>query len=36
VFGMPKEAILAGVVDTIVPLNKIADTIVKAITQART
>jgi two-component system chemotaxis response regulator CheB len=31
VFGMPREAILAGVVDTVVPLTKIAGAIVKAI-----
>jgi len=35
VFGMPREAILAGVIDTVVPLNKIADTIVRAIAEAR-
>lgn len=35
VFGMPREAILAGVVDTIVPLNKIATAIVRAIAEAR-
>jgi len=33
VFGMPKEAILAGVVDTVAPLSKIADTIVRAIAE---
>jgi len=33
VFGMPKEAILAGVIDTVVPLDRIADTIVRAIAQ---
>lgn len=31
VFGMPKEAILAGVIDTVVPLNKIAKAIILAI-----
>ena len=31
VFGMPREAILAGVIDTVVPLSKIAGTIVRAI-----
>jgi two-component system chemotaxis response regulator CheB len=35
VFGMPREAIQAGVVDTVLPLNKIADTIVRAIAEAR-
>jgi two-component system, chemotaxis family, protein-glutamate methylesterase/glutaminase len=30
VFGMPREAILAGVVDTVVPLGRIADTLVRA------
>lgn len=35
VFGMPREAILAGVVDTVVPLNKIADAIVKGIAEVR-
>ena len=29
VFGMPREAILAGVVDTVVPLNRIADTLLR-------
>lgn len=29
VFGMPKEAIVAGIVDRVVPLNKIAETIVE-------
>src|ERR1035438_1545683 len=29
VFGMPREAIHAGVVDTVVPLNRIADTLVR-------
>jgi two-component system, chemotaxis family, protein-glutamate methylesterase/glutaminase len=33
VFGMPREAILAGVVDTVVPLSKIAGTIVGAIAE---
>jgi len=31
VFGMPKEAIAAGVVDTIAPLHLIADTILRSI-----
>jgi two-component system chemotaxis response regulator CheB len=35
VFGMPREAILAGVVDTIAPLGKIAGTIVRAIAETR-
>jgi two-component system chemotaxis response regulator CheB len=35
VFGMPREAIIAGVVDTIVPLDKIAAAIVKGVAQAR-
>jgi two-component system, chemotaxis family, protein-glutamate methylesterase/glutaminase len=35
VFGMPREAILAGVVDTVVPLGKIATAIVRAIAEAR-
>ena len=35
VFGMPKEAILAGVVDIVVPLSRIADTIVRAIAEVR-
>jgi two-component system chemotaxis response regulator CheB len=35
VFGMPREAILAGVVDTVVPLNKVADTIVRGLTGSR-
>jgi two-component system chemotaxis response regulator CheB len=33
VFGMPREAILAGVIDTIVPLNKIAETLVRCVTE---
>ena len=33
VFGMPKEAIAAGVVDTVVPLSKIAGTIMRAIAE---
>lgn len=32
VFGMPREAILAGVVDTVLPLSKIGDAIVRAVT----
>jgi two-component system chemotaxis response regulator CheB len=35
VFGMPKEAIQAGVVDTVVPLNKIAGAIVHALADSR-
>jgi two-component system chemotaxis response regulator CheB len=35
VFGMPREAILAGVVDTIVPLSKVAGTIIRAIAEVR-
>jgi two-component system chemotaxis response regulator CheB len=35
VFGMPREAILAGVIDTVVPLNRIAGTIVRAIAEVR-
>lgn len=35
VFGMPKEAIHAGVVDSIVPLNKIAEVIVRTVAEAR-
>jgi two-component system chemotaxis response regulator CheB len=31
VFGMPREAILAGVIDQVVPLRKVAATIVQAI-----
>ena len=34
VFGMPKEAILAGVVDMVVPLNMIAATIVRCVSEA--
>jgi two-component system, chemotaxis family, protein-glutamate methylesterase/glutaminase len=35
VFGMPREAIQAGVIDTIVPLNQIAGAIVRAIALVR-
>jgi two-component system chemotaxis response regulator CheB len=35
VFGMPREAILAGVVDAIVPLSKVAGTIIRAIAEAK-
>jgi two-component system chemotaxis response regulator CheB len=35
VFGMPREAILAGVVDTVVPLSKIAETIARAVAGSR-
>ena len=34
VFGMPREAILAGVVDTVVPLGKVADAIVRAVAES--
>ena len=34
VFGMPREAILAGVVDTIVPLSQIAGAIMRALAEA--
>jgi two-component system chemotaxis response regulator CheB len=33
VFGMPREAILAGVVDAVVPLNRIADTLVRCLAE---
>jgi two-component system chemotaxis response regulator CheB len=33
VFGMPREAVLAGVVDAVVPLNRIADTLVRSIAE---
>jgi two-component system chemotaxis response regulator CheB len=36
VFGMPREAILAGVIDTVVPLNKIAGAILRAIAEVQT
>jgi two-component system chemotaxis response regulator CheB len=36
VFGMPKEAILAGVVDTVVPLIRVADAIVHSLSGVRT
>jgi two-component system chemotaxis response regulator CheB len=35
VFGMPREAILAGVIDTVVPLPKIAAAIVRAVAEAK-
>jgi two-component system chemotaxis response regulator CheB len=35
VFGMPKEAILAGIVDTVVPLAKVAAVIVRAVGEVR-
>jgi two-component system chemotaxis response regulator CheB len=35
VFGMPREAILAGVVDTVVPLARIAPAIVQAVAEVR-
>jgi two-component system chemotaxis response regulator CheB len=34
VFGMPKEAILAGVVDTVVPLSLIGATIARSVGEA--
>jgi two-component system, chemotaxis family, protein-glutamate methylesterase/glutaminase len=33
VFGMPREAILAGVVDTVVPLSRIADALVRCLAE---
>jgi two-component system chemotaxis response regulator CheB len=35
VYGMPREAVLAGVIDTIVPLHRIADAIVRAVAEVR-
>jgi two-component system chemotaxis response regulator CheB len=35
VYGMPREAFLAGVVDTVAPLNKVAGAIVRAIAGVR-
>lgn len=35
VFGMPKEAIAAGVVDTVAPLEQIAGTILRSVREAR-
>jgi two-component system chemotaxis response regulator CheB len=35
VFGMPREAILAGVIDTVVPLNRIADMLVRCLAEGR-
>jgi two-component system chemotaxis response regulator CheB len=35
VFGMPREAILAGIVDTVVPLGQVAGAIVRAIAEVR-
>jgi len=35
VFGMPREAIIAGVIDYVVPLSKIADAIVRGIAEVR-
>ena len=35
VFGMPREAILAGVVDTVAPLGMIAGTIMRAVAEVR-
>ena len=35
VFGMPKEAIQAGVIDAVLPLDKIAGAIVRAIAEVR-
>lgn len=34
VFGMPREAILTGAVDTVAPLSKIAATIIRAVNEA--
>ncbi len=34
VFGMPREAILAGVVDTIVPLKRVAETVLRRLGEA--
>jgi two-component system chemotaxis response regulator CheB len=31
VFGMPKEAVETGLADTVLPLNQIADMIVKTV-----
>ena len=35
VYGMPREAVMAGVVDTVLPLGKIADAIVHRINEVR-
>jgi two-component system chemotaxis response regulator CheB len=35
VFGMPREAILAGIVDTVAPLSRIAESIVRAVAELR-
>ncbi len=35
VFGMPREAILAGVVDTVAPLDNVASAIVRSVREAR-
>jgi two-component system chemotaxis response regulator CheB len=35
VFGMPKEAILTGAIDTVVTLDRVADAIVRAIAEVR-
>jgi two-component system chemotaxis response regulator CheB len=35
VYGMPREAVLAGVVDAVLPLGKIADAIVRCIAEVR-
>jgi two-component system chemotaxis response regulator CheB len=35
VFGMPREAIQAGVIDTVVPLDQIAGAILRAVAEAR-
>ena len=34
VFGMPREPILTGAVDTVAPLSKIAPTIIRAVNEA--
>jgi len=35
VFGMPREAIAAGVIDNIVPLSKVADAIIRGVAEVR-
>jgi two-component system chemotaxis response regulator CheB len=35
VYGMPREAVLAGVVDSVLPLGKIADAIVQSLAEVR-
>ncbi len=36
VFGMPKEAIAAGVIDTVVPLDQVAGAILRSLREVRT